>query len=224
MWARFFRFSVLCAFLVLGAARHSVADPVVIYSNFGPSPGYLSQGWESSEENNYYMGFQLSDAAVLRSVTLPVEWVGGAQPANFSVNLYPSRGGAPDFSSGIEHIVVPFPADAPSRTIMMLTFPSALQPTLSANALYFIDAIPTQVRADQGGFAFGVLWPWNNAGIQRSIVANSPAGAFVVSPRTLGAFQLNGDVSPTPEPATMVLFATGAGLMLRRARQRRADG
>jgi hypothetical protein len=222
MWERPFRLCVLCALLVLGAARLSTADAVVIFSNFGPTPGYLSEGWESSEEGNYYMGFQLNEAAVLSSVTLPVEWLGGAQPVDFSVSLYSSRGGAPNFSMGglIEQMVVPFPSDAPSRTIMMLTLPSSIQPTLSANTLYFIDAIPTQIRPGPGGgFAFGTLWPWNNAGIQGTLAANSPAGLFI-SQRTLGAFQLNGELSPTPEPATMVLFATGAGLMFRRVRKR----
>jgi hypothetical protein len=224
MWARRFCLCVMCALLVLGAARSSTGEPVVIYSNFGASPGYLPQGWESSEENNYYMGFQLNETALLRSVTLPVEWLGGAQPADFSVAVFSSRGGAPDISTGgmIERMVVPFPADPPSGTIMMLTFLSSLQPMLSASTLYFIDAIPTRIRSGPGGsFAFGTLWPWNNAGIQGSVVSNSPAGLFI-SQGTLGAFQLTGELSPTPEPATMALFATGAGLMLRRVRRRRA--
>jgi hypothetical protein len=68
MSARPFRVCVISALVVLGAARASTADPVVIYSNFGPPPGYLSQGWLSSEENAYYMGFQLTEAALLRSV------------------------------------------------------------------------------------------------------------------------------------------------------------
>ena len=60
---------VISGLIVLGAARTSTAGPVVIYSNFGPSPGYLSQVWSSSEENGYAMGLELTESALLRSVT-----------------------------------------------------------------------------------------------------------------------------------------------------------
>jgi PEP-CTERM motif-containing protein len=229
MSAPTFRMCVVSALLVLGAARSSVADPVVIYSNFGPPPGYLpgspdhvlQQRWVSSEENAYYMGFQLTEAALLSSVTVPVAWAPGAGlPADFSASLYSSSGGAPNFSTGglIEQIVVPFPADTPSGTIRMLTFSSSLQPMLNANTLYFLGVIPTRIAGPV--WWFGTLWPWNNAGIQGIVVNHSPGG-MSISQGTLGAFQLNGEPNAVPEPATMLLFATGAGFVLHRVRRRR---
>ena len=205
---------------VLGVARSATADPVVIYSNFGSTPGYASaawpgSGWLSSEENAYYMGFQLTEAARLTSVTLPTGW-SGAQPVNFGATVFSSVGGA--LGGVIERMVIPFPADVPSRTITTLTLPSALQPLLSANTLYFLGALPTQVSGP--GFAFSSLWPWNNAGVGGPVVVASPAGRFLTQ-GTLGAFQLTGDLSPTPEPSTMLLFTTGAGLILQRVRRRR---
>ena len=218
-----FRVCVISALVVLGATRSSTADPVVIYSNFGPPPGYLSQGWLSSEENAYYMGFQLTESALLTSVTLPAAWAGGERPVEFGATVFSSSGGAPDFSGGglIDRMVVPFPADAQRGTVTMLTLSSSLQPMLSANTLYFLGALPTRV-AGQFGFAFGSAWPWNNAGIQGIVVNHSPGGTFI-SQGTLGAFQLNGEHSPVPEPGTMLLFATGAGLVLQRVRRRRAS-
>jgi hypothetical protein len=230
MSARPFRVCVISTLLLLATALSSVADPVVIYSNFGAPPGYLTgtsdnpfidrQGWVSSEANGYFMGFQLSEAAVLTSITFPVAWA-GAQPVEFGASVFSSSGGGPDFSSGglIERILVPFPADVPARTFTTLTLSSSLQPMLSANTLYFLGASPTRISGEFG-FGFGSLWPWNNAGIQGIVVNNTPGGVFVTQ-GTLGAFQLNGEHSPVPEPATMLLFATGAGLVLQRARRRR---
>jgi PEP-CTERM motif-containing protein len=216
-----FRMCVVSALFLLGAARSSTADPVVIYSNFGPSPGYLSEGWPnsgwlSSEENGYYMGFQLTEAARLTSVTLPVAWA-GELPVEFGAWVYSSSGGAR--GELIERMVVPFPADVPPRTITTLTLSSSLQPMLSANTLYFLTASPTRITG-QFGFAFGLLWPWNNAGVSGPVIAASPVGMSVGTGQ-LGAFQLTGEPSPVPEPATILLFATGAGFVLQRVRRRR---
>jgi hypothetical protein len=136
--------------------------------------------------------------------------------------VYSSSGGVPDFSGGglIDRMVVPFPADAQPGTVTMLTLSSSLQPMLSANTLYFLGALPTRITGEFG-FAFGSVWPWNNAGMQGIVVNNAPGG-MSISQGTLGAFQLNGEQSPVPEPATMLLFATGAGLVLQRVRRRRA--
>jgi len=205
------RVSVISALIVLSAARAATADPVVIYSNFGPSPGYGSQVWSSSEENGYFMGFQLNEAARLSSVTVPMAWRGNL-PADFSVWVFASSGGAP--GATIEQMVIPFPADAPPDTFMMLALSSALQPTLSANTLYFLFASPSKITGP--GFTFSSLWPWNNGGIQGSVARISPAGAFITQ-GTLGAFQLTGELAPTPEPTSMVLVASGiAGLFARR--------
>ena len=207
-------------FAIMGitAARAS-ADPVVIYNNFGPSPGYLSAGWTNSDENAYYMGFQPIATAQLTSVTLPVQWAAVLPGGGFSVSLYRSSGGAPDFSGSgsglIEQIVVPLPADAQPRSFSVLTLTSTVQPTLSAGTLYFLGAVVTPPSSLAG---ISTSWPMNNAGIQGLVVNSTPGGVFITQ-RTLGAFQVNGELSPTPEPATVALFSTGLGLIAYRRRR-----
>ena len=49
MSARLFRISVVSALFLLGLARVSSAEPVVIYTNFGPPPGYVTLAGESSD-------------------------------------------------------------------------------------------------------------------------------------------------------------------------------
>jgi hypothetical protein len=224
----------LCVALLvfgLGVARTSSADPVVIYSNFGAPPGHLpvspgglfQHGWISSEENAYYMGFQLTEAARLTSVIFPMAG-GTSLPVGFAASLHSSTGAAPNFSTGglIERMVGPFPADVPAQTITMLTLSSSLQPMLSANTLYFLGVNATGTTG-QFGFGFVTFWPWNNAGIQGIVANHTPVGTGL-SQGTLGAFQLNGEPSAVPEPATMLLFATGAGLVVQRVRRRRLSG
>ena len=209
-----FRLLALFVVLTVGLARSSSADPVTIYSNFGAPPGYVADGWLSSEENGYYMGFRLTEAASLRSVTLPTAWLGNL-PADFAVSIRSSSGG--NLGGLIEQMVIPFPAAVPAGTITLLTLASSLQPMLSANTLYFIGATPTRITA---GFGFGSLWPRNNAGIDGVVVSLSPAGSFVGQGR-LAAFQLTGEPNAVPEPGTMLLFATGAGFVLQRVRRRK---
>ena len=213
---------LMCA---LGVARGATADPVVIYSNFGPSPGYTFSGWLNSDENAYFMGFQLDASARMTSVTLPVRWGGDLPGGGFSVSLYGSSEGGPDFSGRgeaglIERIVVPLPADAQPRTVSMLTLTSTVQPVLSAGTLYFLGDF---VVAPSTFTAIATLWPMNSAGIQGLVVNNSPGGNFITQ-GTLGAFQLNGEPSPIPEPSTMLMFATGVGLVAERLRRRRISG
>jgi hypothetical protein len=224
-----FRICVVVLVATVTSARSSSADPVVIYSNFGPAPGYLQgtwdnpfldpQGWVNSDENAYSMGFQLSEAAQLSSIALPVVW-GPSLPEGFSVSLRVAEGGVPfPMNTLLERIVVPVPEDAQPGDVSMLTLPSALQPMLSANTLYFLTAFATGSLETSLG-AFGTIWPWNNAGIQ-GLVVNSTAGGVASRQGPLGAFQVHGEVNPVPEPATVLLIATGGGLVAQRIRKHR---
>src|SRR5688572_15426776 len=118
-----FRACVISALLVVGFARGSAADPVVIYSNFGPSPGYVvenwdpfgTQVWDTSDEHLYMMGFQLDQPAQLTSVTLPIVW--GRQIVNgVSVHVQASDGSMPIVGPGglgiLDTITIPTPSAA----------------------------------------------------------------------------------------------------------------
>jgi PEP-CTERM motif-containing protein len=222
MSARPFRVCVISALLVLGAARSSTAEPIVIYSNFGPEPGYVVENWDpfgthvwdTSDEHLYMMGFQLDQAAQLTSVMLPIVW-GRQIVAGVNVRVWRSSDGMPVFGSGglVETVTIPTPGDAQPFTASMLSGQSIAQPLLDANTLYFLYVFPTSAL-------WHVKWPWNNAGVSGPVVLSSPGGVAVRTGQ-LSAFQLNGNLDPVPEPATMVLFATGAGLVLQRVRRRR---
>jgi hypothetical protein len=219
-----FRVCVISALVVLGAARASTADPVVIYSNFGPDPGYIVENWnptgthlwDTSDEHLYMMGFQLNQPSQLTSVTLPIVW--GRQIVNgVSVHVQASDGSSPIVGPGgigiLDTITIPTPSGAQPFTANLLTGQSTTNPLLAANTLYFLWVFPT-------GPTWDIRWPWNNAGVNGTVVLSS-GGGREAHQATLSAFQLNGEPNPTPEPATMVLFATGAGLMLQQLRRGR---
>lgn len=227
MSASSFRVYVISAFFVLGATRASTADPVVIYSNFGLDPGYIVEHWnpigthvwDTSDEHLYMMGFQLDQPARLTSVTLPIVW--GRQIVNgVSVHVQASDGSGPIVGPGgigiLDTITIPTPSGAQPFTANLLTGQSTTNPLLAANTLYFLWVFPT-------GPTWTINWPWNNAGVGGIVVLSSGAGP-AARQGTLGAFQLTGESSPTPEPATIVLFATGAALVLQRVRKRTISG
>jgi hypothetical protein len=212
----------LCAGVVaiIGITASTVsADPVVLYSNFGSAPGYNQGPWDpsspvitgawmsQSQHNSFYMMFQPVETGRLMSLVLPVVWVGNLSTIDVILadGLYPAS---------IEHFLVTAPDGAQDGTVSMLTLTSVLQPTLLAHTTYFLNVVPfTPVFSK-------VLWPWNNSGAIGTVVETDVCCGNIRSFRdTLSAFQVNGELSPTPEPATFALIATGLGLIAHR-RQR----
>lgn len=214
----------------LALPRVSSAEPVVIYSNFGPAPGYLVGDWVPIQHQNpqasmnsdgaaYYMGFQLNEPAQLTSITLPIVW-GGVLPEGFSLTLRGSENGqAVAGPRGvIERLVLPLPADAEPRNVSLASAESVAQPLLAADTLYFLGVFATGSTATDPA-AWNTLWPWNNAGIEGTVVNFNVIG-IGIRHNLLGAFQLQGEPAPIPEPATLLLVAAGGGAILTRARRR----
>lgn len=211
--------SVLLAGLLLWSAPSANADPVVLFDTFGPSPGYLADSaYGMSDQNSVLMGFQLSETARLLSVTAPARWH-PALAGGITISIWQSTdAGLPDFSVGsvLESIAVPRPPDAGPGTTSVLTAVSMVQPVLSADTLYFLGLHVCCSGVDV------VSWPWNNAGIQGTVVSFLfPPG--VVATGTLAAFRLEGEPigAPVPEPATLLLVGSGIGLLTRYSRRRR---
>jgi hypothetical protein len=97
--------------------------------------------------------------------------------------------------------------------VSWITTNSAVQPLLAANTLYFLGMHTCCAFVDI------VAWPMNNAGMQ------GPVTNFFFPPATvttgvLAAFQLNGEPAPVPEPATLLLFASGGAVLMHRVRRR----
>jgi hypothetical protein len=201
--------------VLLAGPRTSSADPVVIYSNFGASPGYLSGPWTSgsnawvqSEGAGYFMGFELSEPASLTSIVLPV-----ARPAGETgpINLQLLTPETP--FTVIESWTLSLPASG-QGVASMVSAESTIQPLLAANTLYFL-----WLRSSFPSSSPDVIWPWNNAGVQGTIRQVGFTNQTFVG--TLSAFQVNGELSPIPEPGTMLLLGTGAAFLVQRVRERR---
>lgn len=160
------------------------------------------------------MSLSIRPEAKRSDVLLPAQW-GSQLAGGVNVSLRSSINGVPDLSLGsvFETIEVPRPDDAVSGGVSWITANSTLQPLLAANTLYFLSMHICCGPVDE------IFWPLNNAGIQGP-VTNFFFPPATVATGTLGAFQLTGEPSPVPEPATVLLLATGTGLMARRFRRR----
>jgi hypothetical protein len=205
LWTNRFRICIVAAACVC-AARSAAGDPI-IYTNLDPPPGYLLDApYESSDTSAHAMEFQPFENAVLTSVSVPIQWY----VAGFAIfRLGRSQNGVP-VGPPIESWTIPRPAGAADRSITWLTAPSTVQPLLFADTRYFLLVV--------GDIVF---WPRNNAGIQGPVTLFT-ASPFppVVTTGTLGAFQLEGQPQPTPEPGTMLLVVTGIALTACRFRRR----
>jgi hypothetical protein len=94
----------------------------------------------------------------------------------------------------------PFPPSLPEFGGTLIA-DSSLRPRLETNALYFLWAHTSSSSAGPGSSA-DVIWPWNNTGIQGTIRQVGLTNRTFVG--TLSAFQINGEHSPVPEPATVM--------------------
>ena len=216
MSARRFPITALAVAMVLSGAARASADPVVLVTTFGPSPGYSSElAYGSSDQTHLYIGFQLAVPAQVTSITVPVLFANSVSN-RLVASILASESGRPSFSFGsrLDQIELAPPSDAAPNTVSVLTFTSSAQPILQADTLYFLS-----VGACCG---FDVLfWPRGNAGID-GIVARAFGADARTSVGPLAAFRIEGEPisAPVPEPGTLLLAASGLGLLSRRLRRR----
>lgn len=116
----------------------------------------------------------------------------------------------PGFADEIERIHFDVPAGGEPGQVSLLEALSVLNPTLSTDTQYFLGVFARER---------GTIWPWNNSGATGPYVSMTPVGS-TLGDGPLGAFQIEGELAPVPEPGTLLLVTTGAGISVQRIRRR----
>jgi hypothetical protein len=203
---------------LIGAPRIASADPVVIFSTLGPAPGYVPPPWTSEDRawvtfglDGFLMGFVPDQRHRLTSIGTAFTRPAGESGDAFLYLYGPERGGRPGPSPEIW--LLPHGAPADGQTATWVSVPSVNNPILEAGTMYFL-GIHSAVANPEW---LHVIWPWNNAGVQGTVWQVREGRRFT---GTLSAFELIGEPAPVAEPATLLLFASGSAVLVRRARRR----
>jgi len=192
----------------------------VIFSDFGPGnsfstsvgAGIRGSTVEPPSGLSQAMAFTSGANFTFTNLFLPLSVAQGTGSA--MVALMSDASGAP--GAVIESWTVTNLPSIFSPTILQIT--STLNPALSAGTQYWVGVFP--VAADSN-----IAWWHNNignVGPTAFAFASDPVSAnwtvLNTSQTTLAAFEIQG-VNPVPEPGTLLLMATGLGvLVLRRKR------
>ena len=209
--------------LLLTVAAPTSAEQI-LFSNLGPGDSYHSGlagvfGFVTSQEGDpdrnfsQVMSFSPAVPATLSTIELPLEFPWSYTDGPMELNLFES-----DAAGLPGRLLESFVTSDRLLPNQLTTFSSALQPMLFAGTTYFLEARTTSeadglwyhVLADAVPAYRGVYryddGPWEN------LVRISEL-----------AYRVTGEpaAAATPEPGSLLLFATGAALVARR-RIRRA--
>jgi PEP-CTERM motif len=200
------------------AATTASADPIQVFSSFGPGSTFNSDhatffGFDFGEEGDpdsrfaRAMSFVPTTTAGLSSVELALEVPFSFSQGSLQINLFDSDGAIP--GALLESWT------GTSQTGQgIFRFDSALHPFLAVGHTYFLEA--TTVGQFDGLWFHAVGPP----GIFTDVRRNNN-GPWEVGTRSFEtSFRVSGDASAsaTPEPASLLLLGTGLVLACRRRR------
>lgn len=206
----------------LAGAAPARAD-AVLYSSFGPGDSYNDGvatffGFDFGEEGDpdirfaRAMSFEPRVTAPLGALELALQFPFSFTDGTLEVNLFESDGAVP--GARLERFTA-----GPTQAGGIVRFDSVSHPMLTAGRTYFVEATTM-------GIADG-LWflSLNPADVLVPDVYRNLGGPWQTGVKDFNAaFRVSGDVAAAPEPASLVLLATGLGLAAWRSRVSSAAG
>jgi hypothetical protein len=191
-----------------------LSSATVVYSNLGAGSSYdTSRGniiGNDLEGDNLAAAVEFSPGSTVSftSLRIALSCLGlGWCPDDFTVSLNADNSGAP--GSVIESFVV-------DHTLLglfgnnntLFVFNSVLNPVLTATVPYWITVMSSLNDT--------VVWNWNNTSSTSATNSSVDGGSSWYDSSGLatpGAFEVDGNPLGVPEPGTVSLFLSGAGLL-----------
>jgi hypothetical protein len=213
-------------FLTALAVAPLRADPVTIFSNFGPNLEFQDEpthGWTINGFFSPSVGqqaisqlFTPSRSYLFERVRLALTLFPG--PTAIDLFLQADNDGLP----GAVKDVIPLHGLRTGTAVV--SGQSVAQPLVFENNPYWLTVV-----AGAPGVLAG--WNWNSTGDVSdghnfaATQGGSPAGPWGLGLRSelRSAFEIQGQVQPTPEPSSLVLLATACVVFRRSARRRAAQ-
>ena len=194
------------------SAQNANADPVVVFSTFGPNGSYDEFGALAVDglDTFHAVRFVPSASGVLDQVVLPVNGIANVEQ-RVQFDLY--TGSAVALDSRIESWIV---ANAPGTKV--LTLESVLRPALIAGVGYWL-----RFTEPDPADLFSAGWMLNDQRIYGTLVYRTEFGSGSEPLTTIPAFSVSALVAPAPipEPASVLLVGTGAAALASRIRRGR---
>jgi len=196
------------------SAQSVNADPVVVFSTFGPGGSFdeFSGFFVDGSDSFQAVHFVSAASGLLDRVVAPIEGVSNVQQS-VRFDIYSGSAVAPQ--TLLESWIVPNP---PGITIVALE--SLRRPAVTGGSDYWLRFSEPE-RAD----SFSSFWLLNDQRIYGAHLFRTEFGSGFEPMTTIPAFSVSVlNDTPVPEPATMLLVGTGAaavadGIWRRRRRR-----
>jgi hypothetical protein len=185
---------------LLGA---STGHAVTFFTDFGPGDTYeIGTGWTIDSPFSAAMQFTPSQSGTVTQIDVGLTW-GSVGTNGATVSLWTNSSGGLGTELGFWSVSGQPVFGLTDDTVTTVSVPNI---NISAGVPYFVYITP----ADQSTFD---AWNFNNLPTTGNVVLFNSLGAENLSGQQLGAFDVQGNLSATPLPAALPLFATGLGAM-----------